>query len=328
MDYQTLREAARESLDKAPYNPKKLALIHVGISLLVSLVLTVTNLLLARSFNASVGLGNLGHRAVLQTVQTVLSFANMLLTPMWTIGFFAVALRTARWSNAEPRDLLDGFRHWGTVLRLCILHICLILLLVFACSQIAATIFAITPLSRELTRVMEQAMQNGQDPMLMVDQLPLSAMIPLFILLGASIAVVGIPLFYRFRLSFFAVSEGVPSARKAMAQSAFLMRDNRKAMFRLDLHFWWYYGALLLISALGMVDVLPESVTGLLPFSRNVLIYGAYGLYLVLHLLIQWRFSMEVRTTYAHCYDQLKAERLPPEPQADPSRNPWTQSDN
>lgn len=328
MDYQTLRHNAREALSQAPYNPKKLALIYTGVLALMSLVLELISFFLARSFNAAVGLRNMDQRAILQTVQAVLSLANTVITPLWTVGFFAVALRNSRWSNAEPRDLMDGFRHWGTVLRLCILFFFGAFMVVFAASQIASVIFAITPLSRGLTQAVAQAMQTGEDPVILVEQLPISTMLPLLVILVLTLAALGIPLFYRFRLSFFAVAEGEPSARKALALSACLMHDNRMDMFKFDLRFWWYYGALVLIGVLGAAGNIVTLLNISLPFSRELLVYGAFGVSLVLRLLVCWQFSMEVRTTYALCYDRLKAQRLPPEQEAtsDPDQSPWNQN--
>lgn len=328
MDYKTLRQAARESLDKAAYPPKRLALIYTGVTLLLSLLMTAVSFLLSRSYQGAVGIQNLDRRAILETVQVGLSFANLIFTPLWSMGFMAVALRTARWSNAEPRDLLDGFRHWGTVLRLYILQIGLALLVVFATSWISTIIFSITPFSRGLTSAVQQAMEAGQDQVMLDMNALLPQILPLYGIMLVVAAVIGIPLFYRFRMAQFAVAAGETGARRAMSHSTRIMQNNRMSLFRLDLHFWWYYGALLLITALGYADKLLPLLNISLPVSETVLTYGSYGLYLVAHLLFCWQFSMEVRTTYAHAYEQLNTQ-LPPEPEvrSDPTQNPWAHRD-
>lgn len=320
MDYQTLRHAAKDSMNKAPYNPKKLALLHILAIIALSLLLTVVNFFLSRGVNSTSGIGGLGNRAIWETAQVSLSLVNLVITPMWSIGFLAVALRTARWSNAEPGDLLDGFRHWGTVLRLYLLQFLIYMLVAFACSQVATILYSFTPFIEELSQIALQTTAAGQSGEL--DLLALMpSLIPMYIIFFVLFAIVAIPLFYRFRMSFFAVAEGEQSARRALGISTRLMRGKRVSLFKLDLHFWWYYGAQLLLAALGYAGTILD-LTGLtLPVSRQVVVYGAYGIYLVLHLILGWQLSLSVETTYAHCYDQLKAE-LPPEPA--PQSGTWT----
>ncbi len=320
MDYQTLRQAAKDSLKKSPYSPKKLAFLHVGAILVLSLLLTAVNFFLTRGVNSAAGIANLGTRAALETAQVALSLVNLVVTPMWHIGFLAVALRTARWSNAEPTDLLDGFRHWGTVLRLYLLQFLIYMLVAFACTQVATILYSFTPFIEELSQIALQTTAAGQSGEL--DLLALMpSLIPIYVIFFLLFAVVAIPLFYRFRMSFFAVAEGERSARRALGISSLLMRGKRMSLFRLDLHFWWYYGAQLLLSALGYAGTVLELTGVSLPVSHEIVTYGAYGLYLVGQLILYWQVSLSVETTYAHCYDQLKAE-LPPEPA--PQSGTWT----
>ena len=329
MDYQTLRHNTREALDKAVYPPKKLALIHIGATTLLSLVMTVINFALAKGYGASSGLGKTEQRAILETIQVVLNYATMILTPIWSMSFTAVALRTARWSNAEPKDLLDGFRCWGTVLKLYILFLGISLLVVFAASQIAWIIYDITPFSAGLSEAMVTAGAEGLDMMaLLEDDAVIRQMIPLTVILFVVIALLGIPLLYRFRMSLFAVADGETGARKALAHSTRITRGRRMELFKLDLHFWWYYGALLLISALSSLDSILEFAGITLPVSQDVVIYGAYGLYLAANLILGWQVSLSVQTTYALCYDRLNSEVMQePEIKADPQANPWARRD-
>ena len=98
-----------------------------------------------------------------------------------------------------------------------------------------------------------------------------------------------------------------------------MLRGKKLQLFRLDLRFWWYYGAQLLLAALAYLGTIVDMAEITLPFSRDIIVYGAYGVYWVLQLLIYWLFSMRVQTTYAHYYEELKAQ-MP----AEPTRtNPW-----
>ena len=324
MDYQALRHSAREALGKAPYPPKRLALIHVGATLLVSLLMTLVNFFLARSYNAATGLGNADQRAILETVQLVLNLVNLVISPLWSIGFMAVALRTARWSNAEPRDLLDGFRCWGTVLRLYLLLIGIAFLLMFAVVQVSSILLAVSGLSRGVTNVLLEVQEQGGDPYLYLSEnMLMPQMIPVFVVFFGLAAALAIPLFYRIRMAFFAVAEGETSARAAIGRSFRLTRGKAFSLFKIDLRFWWYYGALLLVGCLTSTESLLNLFGISLPLSDNMILYGSYGIYLVLNLLLCWQWSLSVRTTYALCYDRLKAE-LPPQPQTPP----WNQSNS
>ena len=128
--------------------------------------------------------------------------------------------------------------------------------------------------------------------------------------------------------ALFAVADGETGARKALAHSTRITRGRRMELFKLDLHFWWYYGALLLISALSSLDSILEFAGITLPVSQDVVIYGAYGLYLTANLILGWQVSLSVQTTYALCYDRLNSEVIQePEIKADPQANPWARRD-
>ena len=120
----------------------------------------------------------------------------------------------------------------------------------------------------------------------------------------------------------FAIMDDAPGARKAMHASAQMMRGNRFSLFKLDLHFWWYYAAQVLIAALAYLDVVPAALGLTLPVSQDVVFFVGFGLQMVLQLALAWGFAAHVQTSYAHCYEALKAAVPPPQPQPVPE-NPW-----
>lgn len=323
MDFKRLKQASADSIGRATYNPKKLAMLHIGATLLLSILLTVINYFLVQGINSTTGLSNMNTRAILVTAQAVLSVINLVAMPFWTIGFLAVALRTARWSNALPGDLLDGFRHFGPVLRLYLLQFAIYMLVAFACSQVASILYSFTPYLQEVTASLQEAMAAGQTTLSDVD---LAALLPklmpmygIFLVLFCAVA---IPLFYRFRMSFFAVADGETSARKALGLSTRMLRNKKLQLFKLDLRFWWYYGLQLLLATLGYAGTLLDLTEISLPYSKDLWVYGAFALYCILQLIISWQFSMKVETTYAHYYDELKAQ-MTPEPNPFNQANPW-----
>lgn len=329
MDFYKLRNAAADSLAQASYDPKKLAAVHTGAAALVSLILTVLNYLLSQSIDNTGGLANMGSRAVLGTVQSVLSLAGMLALPFWEVGFLAAALRMARTRDARPSHLLEGFRRWGAVARLYVLQFSLFMLAALACSQVASILFSFSPFMdsaiKSLQKVMEQATAAGQTSLGIGDLLTAApALIPMYVMFGILFALVAIPLFYRLRMAQFAVMDDAPGARKALAVSSRLMRGKRLQLFRLDLRFWWYYGAQLLIAAIAYVDVILPKLGITLPISADTVYFASYGIHLALQLLLAWQFGSLVHTTYAHCYDHLKQTApVPPEPKPTPQELPW-----
>lgn len=326
MDLRFSTKAAADSLAKASYDPKKLAAIHAGGALLLSLVLTVLNFFLNRGIDDAAGIANLGSRAILGTVQSVLALAANIALPFWEIGFFCAALKLARGQRAEPVDLLEGFRRLGAVARLYVLQFGLYLLVAIACLQLASIVFSLTPFFEttlaSVQAILDEAMAQGAttlDAQILEKMLP--AMMPIYVIFFILLAVVAIPLAYRFRMAQFAIMDDAPGARKAMGASARMMRGNRFSLFKLDLRFWWYYAAQVLIAGLAYLDVVLAALGVALPVSQDVVFFLGFGLQTVLQLALAWGFAAYVQTTYAHCYQALKAA-VPPPPQPVPE-NPW-----
>lgn len=329
MDFKRFKKDAAASLSQAAFDPKKLAALHTGAALLLSLLLTVVNQLLGTAIDGAGGLANLGNRAILSTVQSVLSTATMVLLPFWEIGFFYAALRLCRSRDAQPRDLPEGFRRLGLVVRLFLLEMGIGFILIFACVQLAGIIFSFMPFMDNVVTAMQAVSQDALNAGLetlseqeLMALLP--SLIPMYVIFLVLLAAIGIPLFYRFRLTHFAIMDDAGGARKALQRSTRLSRGNRWNLFKLDLHFWWYYGAQLLIAAVAYADVLLSALGVTLPVSGTALFFGCYALHLVLRLLLAWQYGSQVQTTYAHCYDYLKQNPpAAPQPKALPEDVPW-----
>lgn len=325
MDFKAFRAAAAESLAQATYDPKKLAALHTGAALLVSLILTVINYFLGNAIDGAGGLANLGNRAILSTIQSALSVLSMIVLPFWEIGFVYAALRMCRFRDAQPCDLPQGFRRFGVTARLFILEAGIITLVISACLQVSGILFSFTPFFEDMVEAMpdisQEAFLTESDLMAM-----LPAMIPMYVIFGLLLCGIGIPLFYRFRLAHFALMDGAIGARGALRISGALTRGNKWKLFKLDLHFWWYYLAQLLIAAVAYCDVLLPALGVTLPISQDALLYGCFGIHLGLRLLLAWQYGSLVQTTYAHCYDYLKQNPpVPPQPKPLPENVPWQQ---
>ncbi len=318
-DRRTLKEYTGQMLADAQYPPKKLTLLHTGASLLLTVVLAIISYLLTRQIGETGGLAGLGTRSLLQTAQAVLQFASTLLLPFWEVGFLYAAIRMARREENGPRSLLEGFRRFGPVLRLLLLRALLVIGVMLLCSQVATTLYLFLPFSDSYFALYEQLMGSAMaDSAALIDDPSLAnavveAMLPVVMIsAGLAIALL-IPLLYRFRLAEYVLMDCPGTgAFASLRASSRLMRGNCVAMFRLDVSYWWFYGAQLLIAAIGYGDVLLEAAGFPLPLSAD----GAYLLFYLLciagQLLLYWQTRAQVETAYAVAYDSLKeAQRQP-----------------
>ena len=322
-DRKGLKAAAEQALSQAPYNPRKLALIHAGAAMALSLVLTVLNFILSRQISGTGGLGGIGLRSVLSTAQSVLSIANTLILPFWEIGFVAAAIAMARRQAATPDTLLSGFRRFGPVLRLNLLQGALYVGIAFLCIQISAGVFLITRFSDPLMKAAEQMATTGTA---FLDEAAVAALskliVPVYGIFAILFCLLAIPLSYRFRMATFAIMDNEKiGALQAMSKSHKMMRYNRFSLFRLDLFFWWYYLLQGLTIVLGFTDEFLE-IFGFEFFNKDVAFFGFYGIYLLCQLLLAWWLQSRVQTTYAMAYESVRPEAEDPEP-AVMKNTPW-----
>lgn len=311
MDYRSLRKDTARSLAVADYNPRMLALIHVGVGLLVSLILTVLNYMLDRGLSDAVGIGNIDKRAVYSTARTILLLVSTALMPFWEIGFVSVSLRLSRREDARPGNLLDGFSRLGPVLRLYLLELLVGVVVMVVCSQVSGVLFSFTPRAQEvmpeLETYMEKMMETGQTMLSEEDFMALlPKLAPMYIIFGVLLVGVSIPVFYLLRLTRFAVMDDAPGAWRALISSIRMMFKNIFKLVLLDLRFWWYYLIRLLIAAVAYADVLLTLMGVQLPISGDVLLFACFGAYMVLELVVAWIFDSSVNTTYAHFYNRVK----------------------
>lgn len=314
-DRNGLKASAEQALSQATYHPQKLALIHAGAALALSLVLTVLNFILSRQIDSTGGLSGMGLRSVLSTAQSVLSIANVLILPFWEMGFVAAAISMARREPATPGTLLSGFRRFGPVLRLNLLQGALYAGVAFLCAQISAGIFIMTPFSNPFMKAVEEMAAGGAA---LPDDATVAAMaeliLPVYGIFAVLFCLLAIPLSYRFRMASFALMDnGQMGALQAMGKSHKMMRYNRLSLFKLDLSFWWYYLLQVLSIVLGFGDMILSALGVTLPNS-DVAFFGFYGVHLLCQLFLAWWMQSRVQTTYAMAYEALRPEAEDPEP--------------
>ena len=306
-----LIQQAKQNLEGKGAN--RLAAFHTGITVAAALVITGLQFVLARGIGNTSGLSGLGTRSILETIQTVLQWANMILIPFWGLGFLYASLRWAKGETARREDLLTGFRRVGPYIGLTLNRAILTIAVMILAANVSSILYMMTPAASSLTDI-AAGVTTTEELYALLDQLGqqdleaiLYSSLPLFIFWGCLCLVVLVPLLYRFRMAEYVILEN-PQARglAAMLISASMLRRRCWQLFKLDLRLWWYYGLKLLCTLLCYVDVLTGFLGIGLPVGGEVAYFLSYGLYLAALLAVETAFRPKVDTAYACAYRKLE----------------------
>ena len=330
-NYKQLRTDARNAVTSFGKTAVKLIVIHTGFSVGANFMLALINYLLEMGIAQTGGLAGIGPRAILETVQQILQTTLTLALPFWSMGYTFAALQMSRGKSADSVNLLTGFRHLGPVLRTNILRGVVYFALMMLGAQIACYIFMLTPAAKELIAVMEQILASMENPeqldylVLLESEAYMQAMLPAmpFMLVGALVPL--IPFLYRMRMMDFALMDDPrKGAFHAFGQSMRMTRKNCLAIFKLDLHFWWYYLLQALTVALLYGDMLLPMLGVELNMQADAAMYLFYGVALICEFgLFVWKKN-QVTVTYALLYDQLRKPRFQPQAEKPaPNKVPW-----
>lgn len=312
-DRKQLKRSAAESLQEAAYSPKKLILLHTGIALSLSLIVTVINFILNRQIDATVGLSGIGLRSLLTTAQSVLSMANSILLPFWEFGIIFAAVAWARKQDAHPNSLTEGFRRFGPVLRLTLLKAIILFAVIMLCTQIAMLIFMVTPLSGNTLQIMESLPAEGITEEMLADEALLNSLmdslLPMYLVLGGVLLAIILPVLYYLRMADYLIMDmEQPKALPALIASVRMMRYNCISLFKLDLSFWWYNALGLLSMALCYGDLWLPLLGISLPVNQDVALFLFYGIHVLFQLVLAWFAGSYIQTTYANAYEALLPE--------------------
>lgn len=324
-DHRGLRQKAADRLSAAP-NQGKLVLLYVCVSAGLSLAAGLVSMLLESQIAGTGGLGGLQTRSILSTAQSMLNILLLIFIPFWNLGYASVALKLGRGKDATGSDLLNGFRRFGPVLRLLLLRLVVYFVVGFVAVQVASFVFAMTPWSEAFYQQMESSGMLSATAEL--DEAAMEAliptMIPYWIIAGALYVLALIPVTYRLRLAEYRLmDESTNGALMALLQSNRMMKGNCMAFFKLDLQFWWYYLAGLLVTLVCYGDVLLPLAGISLPFSAEVGFILFYVVSQAAQILLYWRCRNQVECTYICAYDALLETQVLPSPQ--PNNTPWNQ---
>lgn len=331
MDSFKLKIDAAISLRRADYPPRKLVLIHSGITIGTALLITLICQFLRNMIDSTGGLSSLGHQAVLSTAQSVLQIAQAIALPFWSAGLVYMALRIREERLYGPSDLLEGFRRWKTLLAGGLRMLVQYLIRGILSLWFSAQLLLFTPLAGAILQATQSMSEN---PDLSVAQALGDAYLPVTItsgcIFGVLFLILAAPLFYRYRLVNYLIldRDSLPSGQ-ALFTSRLLMQQRRMELFKLDLSFWWYY----LLELVSVVVMLGDVICNLFGISLPLDSTLSGWLFLLLgsgmQLAVQVWARPKVYTTYAHFYAQArKAGPLPPKPtkastRPAPKNVPW-----
>lgn len=328
-NYKQLRADANAAVAGFGKTAVKLIAVHAGITVGANLILSILSYVLDMGIAQTGGLSDIGTLALLETVQQFLQTVVNIALPFWQMGYVFAALQMARGHSADSVNLLTGFRHIGPVLRTHILRWVIYFALIMLGAQIACYIFMLTPAARNLMAVMEEILASMESSetldyaALLNNEAYMQAMIPAipYMLIGALLPL--IPFLYRMRMmDFVLMEEPRKGAFYAFGKSMRLTRKKCWALFKLDLHFWWYYLLQVLTVALLYGDVLLPMVGVELDMNADLAVFLFYGLALVCEFCLYVWKKNQVTATYALLYDQLCQPEIPV-PKPSPTNVPW-----
>lgn len=313
--FKILKKNAVERVSAAE-NAGKIVLIYAGTVAVMTALVTAINYALGLKIGQSGGLGNIGLRTMLSTLQTVLPMLQNMLILCLDLGYLAAMLRISRQQYASEKTLKLGFDRFWVMLRYILIQSFLYMLAGLAAFWISMQVYLITPLSNAAIDILTPVVSAPgftQDTLLALLQDEvfsaqiMSAMLPLFLLFGGAYAVLAIPISYSLRMTnYVIIDKPGQGALYAMKESKKMMRHSRMRLFKLDLSFWWWYAILGVIAALCYGDNILTMVGIPLPWSETV----SYFVFLILALMAQfaaWYFLRNrIEVVYAQVYNALK----------------------
>ena len=309
-----LLSVSAQRLSSAPQE-KRIVLIFTGLVLGANLVSVLLSYVLGLQIDQATGLRGLSTRNTLSAIQTMLPMVQAVLVMCLDLGYISAMLRIARGQYASPNGLRLGFDRFWVLLRsqiiLGLFYVGICIVSVYA----STVLYMITPLSKGtmelLTPIMAEASVLNPEILLedaVYDQL-LSTMTPAFLLFGVVFIALYIPVTYRFRMTKYIIIEkpGI-GAIVALRESRMMMRGNAVNLFKLDLHLWWYYAALVVSSVICYGDQILPMLGVAFPFSADMAYFLFYGAYWVIQSAIYIFLRNRMEVTYALAYDAIKPE--------------------
>lgn len=305
-----LRQQARTALRRGR-EPKKLIYSYAGITLAISVVVFLANLWLNQQIKGTGGLGNLGTRAIFETVSQVLPIGSSFITMCLNLGFLGGMMRICREQYADQTDLKTGFRKFWPLIRLSLLEALLLFGIGFLAAQVSSTIVMFTPWAEPM---MEALAPIYETDILAIEEAQmgdlLAAMAPMLIIMGVLMLVMMIPLLFRLRMShFFLLDDPKGKALAAIRESNRIMKGRFVKMLKVDLSLWVYHAATVLMTLVLYSDMVLTLLGIPFPMEAKVFSTVIFLVSMVMQFGIQLFLQPQAQATYMKAYDALREKK-------------------
>ena len=292
---------------------KRIAAIYAGVTLGLSALVTILGLVLEAMMSGATGLGGMGRRTILSSVQSMLPWVVGLITMCVELGYQAAMLRVARGQYASPQTLRLGFDRFWVLLRCILLEGVILFAIAFGGIYIATMLFMLTPFSGRVMEVLSPVLENVTllSPEMVLDEALydqlMQAMIPAFVMCAIVVAAAAIPVLYRLRMARFVIIDkpGI-GALAALRESRKMMRGNCLRLVKLDISLWPYYIGCVFASLLCYGDVLLPMMGVRFPWSDTVSYYLFLALYLAVQFAVYYFLKNQAEVAYSIAYDSIR----------------------
>lgn len=292
---------------------KRIAAIYAGVTLGLSALVTILGLVLEAMMSGATGLGGMGRRTILSSVQSMLPWVVGLITMCVELGYQAAMLRVARGQYASPQTLRLGFDRFWVLLRCILLEGVILFAIAFGGIYIATMLFMLTPFSGRVMEVLSPVLENVTllSPEMVLDEVLydqlMQAMIPAFVMCAIVVAAAAIPVLYRLRMARFVIIDkpGI-GALAALRESRKMMRGNCLRLVKLDMSLWQYYIGCVFASLLCYGDVLLPMMGVRFPWSDTVSYYLFFALYLAVQFAVYYFLRNQAEVAYSIAYDSIR----------------------
>lgn len=292
---------------------KRIAAIYAGVTLGLSALVTILGLVLEAMMSGTTGLGGMGRRTILSSVQSMLPWVVGLITMCVELGYQAAMLRVARGQYASPQTLRLGFDRFWVLLRCILLEGVILFAIAFGGIYIATMLFMLTPFSGRVMEVLSPVLENVTllSPEMVLDEALydqlMQAMIPAFVMCAIVVAAAAIPVLYRLRMARFVIIDkpGI-GALAALRESRKMMKGNCLRLVKLDISLWPYYIGCVFASLLRYGDVLLPMMGVRFPWSDTVSYYLFFALYLAVQFAVYYFLRNQAEVAYSIAYDSIR----------------------
>ena len=292
---------------------KRIAAIYAGVTLGLSALVTILGLVLEAMMSGATGLGGMGRRTILSSVQSMLPWVVGLITMCVELGYQAAMLRVARGQYASPQTLRLGFDRFWVLLRCILLEGVILFAIAFGGIYIATMLFMLTPFSGRVMEVLSPVLEDVTllSPEMVLDEALydqlMQAMIPAFVMCAIVVAAAAIPVLYRLRMARFVIIDkpGI-GALAALRESRKMMRGNCLRLVKLDMSLWPYYIGCVFASLLCYGDVLLPMMGVRFPWSDTVSYYLFFALYLAVQFAVYYFLKNQAEVAYSIAYDSIR----------------------